>query len=290
MRCHAISGLFALLCLTACLLPAHAGDDLIPDPGPPRRSSLWLDGGYDSLDTRSGSAMFELAVAARDTLTLGAGSTLIPLDGDDLYAGNYLAGYRARGLSFLDAGLLYEFWGDPDFITVHKWQLALDARWRDWTLGIAPEFRQYNLYARPFLGGLEVEFDSSGWGVALDYRPGRHWRFRINGGTYDYSVDVRRLNSARAILVFQSQVLVVAVGLLDRYANAEIGYEFEYAALRLYRTHSVSAVDDARSEYTGAKLSVFLAETVTLELGGGWTDNELTEDMTSGTLSLGLHW
>jgi hypothetical protein len=265
--------------------------DSSPDPLFARLSSLWIDGGFDSTDSRSGHASLDLAIGEASRVRLGAGTDVIALGGDDLDARSVRAGLTLGGLGNFDVGADYSYWGDPSEIVNQTGRLTVKAHLGDWDLAVTPEYRQYQMYTRPILGiRREVEFESTGWGAALDYWPSDRWHFRLNGSAYAYSKDVTRLDTVRAQRVFSSKAFTLAAGLLDRYLNAEFGYHGDVLGLTLYHTRTVSAIDLSNVNFSGAVLTFYISRSVTVELEGGVGNSDRYADTSYGNLAMGLHW
>jgi len=271
--------------------PLTVTADDFPDSLFERQSSLWLDGGADSTDSNSARASLSLAVGEASWLRLGFGSDRIALDGDALDARSYRAGATIGELGNFDLAADYSYWGDPSEIVNQTGRLALKARLGDWDLALVPEYRAYQMYTRPILGiRREVEFDSTGWGAAVDYWAGDHWHVRLNGSAYTYSKDVTKLDTIIAQRVFTSKAFTLAAGLLDRYLNAEAGYRGEYAGVTLYHSRTVSAIDQSNVNFSGLLLDFYLNRALTLELEAGVGNSDQYEDSTYGNVAIGFHW
>ena len=287
IRTRILAGLLALL-----LWPQSAAlADSPPDPLFARLSSLWIDGGFDSTDSRSGHASLDLAIGESSRVRLGAGTDVIALDGDDLHARSIRAGLTLGGVGIFDLGADYSYWGDPSEIINQTGRVTVKAHLGDWDLAVIPEYRQYQMYTRPILGiRREAEFDSTGWGAAISYFPDDRWHFRLNGSAYTYSKDVTRLDTARAQWVFSSKAFTLAAGLLDHYLNAEFGYHGDVLGLTLYHTRTVSAIDLSNTNFSGAVLTFYISRSVTVELEGGVGNSDRYADTSYGNLAMGIHW
>jgi len=282
-----LTGLLVIMSWPLSAASADAFPDFLFD----RQSSLWIDGGIDSTDSRSGHASLDLAIGESSRLRLGAGTDIIALNGDDLQARSVRTGVTLGGLGVFDLGADYSYWGDPSEIVNQTGRITVKARLGDWDLALIPEFRQYQMYTRPIRGiRREVEFDSTGWGAALDYWPGERWHFRLNASAYTYSRDVTLLDTARAQLVFTSKAFTLAAGLLDHYLNAEAGFHGDYLGLTLYHTRTVSAIDLSNVNFSGAVLTFYITRSVTLELEGGIGNSDRYENTSYGTVAVGFHW
>ena len=282
--------LTGLLVLLSWPLPTALADSF-PETLFERQSSLWIDGGFDSSDSRSGHASLDFAIGESSRVRLGAGTDIIALDGDDLHARSIRAGLTLGGAGIFDLGADYSYWGDSSEIVNQSGRVTVKAHLGDWDLAVIPEYRQYQMYTRPILGiRREAEFDSTGWGAAIDYWPSDRWHFRLNGSAYSYSKDVARLDTARAQLVFSSKAFTLAAGLLDHYLNAEFGYHGDVLGLTLYHTRTVSAIDQSSVNFSGAVLTFYFSRSVTVELEGGVGNSDRSADTSYGSFALGLHW
>lgn len=276
LRNTGLCRLFALPCsiLLWTVLPATslaAGFyDSLPDVAEaPADNSLWLEYTDGADEAQDGYAELDLALSGGQRLIFGAGRSQLGSGGNRYQLDNYRLGWNSPYGSPFEAGLRFDYWGDPAELRTRS--LALPLRWNHARGGfwLEPRFSWIDLYTRSFPNQRRrFETRSSAIEAGLDWYGQSGWDLSLQASQYQYADEVAKLDSPLAQFLLNEITTSLSRGLPDRSAAIELGYTFGQGKARerdsllrdvrlgLRYEHLVSAVDNSRADATSVNLNL----------------------------------
>ncbi|MEJ2143279.1 MAG: hypothetical protein P8Y24_13170 [Gammaproteobacteria bacterium] len=212
------------------------------DDTPP--SSLWME--YQSNEDDSTDFYMDLGLYLNpsNTLKIGVGESQLHDAGQSIDTDNYdiqLVHHISRNI---DIGIGYSYWGNKDELWTETLDLLFVVHGDDISIRLQPRFSTLNIYTVPITGQRRlVESNSDGWGVSLSYYAIKNWTFNLAATDYNYEVDLTKLNTLLARIIFSNATLLLSDNFLEKSTSFEIIRQFKNFDLGLVIGQSVSAID-----------------------------------------------
>lgn len=138
----------------------------------------------------------------------------------------------------------------------------------------------------PSLEPRQVEFDADGYGLNLRATSSERVSFYLRGMTYDYSVDLSRLQNVSDLNFLSASRLSLANSLLDYRADLGIDINFGLKLLSFDIGSRQTAIDGGRVDSFSTGLLFPASDATDIELRLGYDDS----DNFGGTTVVSLFW
>jgi hypothetical protein len=168
------------------------------------------------------------------------------------------------------------YWGNDDVLDSLDIRGSLYLRATAVSFTVDYERRKFDFLfnLEPLLESRQVEFDADGYGVHLRATSSERLSFYLRGMTYDYSVDLSRLQNISDLNFLSASRLSLANSLLDHRADLGIDIEFGLTLLSLEIGSRQTAIDGGRVDSFSVGLLFPASDAADIELRLGYDDSE----------------
>jgi hypothetical protein len=256
-----------MMALLAVLLgsSALAGDGYV----------LGLGGEGDSSDSLAFSAFGDFGLTEKTWLSLTAAKARaegVVSKLDTVYGDVGLDHYF--GPVGIRVGTAY--WGDADILD------SVDIRGsvylRTMAMSVAADYERRNFVFRFDLGPLlerrEVEFEADGFGLNFRAATGKRVSLYLRGMSYDYSVDLTRLQNISDLSFLSASRLSLANSLLDHRVDAGMDVKFGLKMLNIAFGSRQTAIDSGRVDSFSIGFLFPASDASDIEVRAGYDDSE----------------
>jgi len=180
------------------------------------------------------------------------------------------------------------YWGDEDILDSVDFRGSLYVRTKSVSLTVDYERRNFDFLfnLEPFLEKRQVEFEADGYGLRFRAAAGKRVSLHLRGMSYDYSVDLTRLQNISDLNFLSASRLSLANSLLDHRVDGGIDIEFGLKTLSLEAGRRQTAIDSGRVDSVSAGFLFPASDASDIELRVGYDDSE---DF-GGTTVFSLFW
>lgn len=167
------------------------------------------------------------------------------------------------------------YWGDNEILDSLDIRGSLYFRTEKMSLSAEMERRNFDfLFTRePIVVRRQVEFEADGYGLKFRAAATDRIGFYVRGMTYDYSVDLRRLQNISDLRFLSASRLSLANGLLDHRVDGGIDVRFGIRTLSLELGSRQTAVDGSRVDSLSVGFVFPANDSSDIELRIGYDDS-----------------
>ncbi len=180
------------------------------------------------------------------------------------------------------------YWGDDDILDSIDFRGSLYLRTDAITFSADYERRNFDFRFElaPLLERRQVEFEADGYGASFRAKTGERVNLFIRGMSYDYSVDLTRLQNISDLNFLSASRLSLANSLLDYRVDAGIEFEFGLKLLSLEAGSRQTAIDSGRVNSYSVGFLFPATDASDIELRVGYDDS----DNFGGTTVFSFFW
>ncbi len=180
------------------------------------------------------------------------------------------------------------YWGDDDILDSVDIRGSLYLRTDAITFSADYERRNFDFRFElaPLLERRQVEFEADGYGASFRAKTGERVNLFIRGMSYDYSVDLTRLQNISDLNFLSASRLSLANSLLDYRVDAGIEFEFGLKLLSLEAGSRQTAIDSGRVNSYSVGFLFPATDASDIELRVGYDDS----DNFGGTTVFSFFW
>lgn len=168
------------------------------------------------------------------------------------------------------------YWGDEDILDSVDIRGALYMRTKTMSLSVDYEKRNFDFLfnLEPQFERRQVEFEADGYGLKFRVDASERVSLHLRGMSYDYSVDLTRLQNISDLNFLSASRLSLANSLLDHRVDAGIDIEFGLKTLSLEVGSRQTAIDGGRINLVSAGFLFPASDASDIELRVGYDDSE----------------
>ncbi len=180
------------------------------------------------------------------------------------------------------------YWGDEDILDSVDFRGSVYLRTEAITFAVDYERRNFDFLfeVAPLLERRQVEFDADGYGLNFRAKTGERVSLFIRGMSYDYSVDLTRLQNISDLNFLSASRLSLANSLLDHRVDAGMEFEFGLNLLSLEVGSRQTAIDSGRVDSYSVGFLFPASDASDIELRLGYDDS----DNFGGTTVFSFFW
>ena len=168
------------------------------------------------------------------------------------------------------------YWGDEEILDSVDIRGSLYLRTKTVSLSADYEKRNFDFLFNlaPLLARRQVEFEADGYGLKFRVDAGERVSLHLRGMSYDYSVDLTRLQNISDLNFLSASRLSLANSLLDYRVDAGIDIKFGLKSLNLEVGSRQTAIDSGRVDSVSAGFLFPASDASDIELRVGYDDSE----------------
>ena len=254
------------------------------------QSSVWLSYSEDEDAARDAFLDLYWALTNDDNVSIGIGQYQSEFLGQEVISNQYHIGYETLRTAPSSMQIFYEYLGKNREFELHTTGIGYGYHTGNMSLGLNAQYREINLYSRTFdFGQLKIDLSSAGYGPEIFFYSGNLTLF-VSGMWYDYSEDVSRLASVKALFLLGRQNYNRTSIMNDWEIIAGLQYKFVYISIGVQYGQSRSAIDQVLTDVYTLILKTDLGEQWMLELEGGEVDEELSDAIAYGRIGIGFRF
>jgi hypothetical protein len=168
------------------------------------------------------------------------------------------------------------YWGDSDILDSVDIRGSLYVRTKAITLSTDYERRNFDFLfnLEPLLERRQVEFEADGFGLNFRAAAGTRVSLYLRGMSYDYSVDLTRLQNISDLNFLSASRLSLANSLLDHRVDAGMDIKFGLKMLSFGAGSRQTAIDGGRVDSFSVGFLFPASDATDIEIRGGYDDSE----------------
>ena len=180
------------------------------------------------------------------------------------------------------------YWGDEDILDSVDVRGSIYLRTEAITFAVDYERRNFDFLFQlaPTLERRQVEFEADGYGANFRAKAGERVNLFIRGMSYDYSVDLTRLQNISDLNFLSASRLSLANSLLDHRIDAGMELEFGLKLLSLEIGSRQTTIDSGRVDSYSVGFLFPATDASDIELRVGYDDS----DNFGGTTVFSFFW
>jgi hypothetical protein len=180
------------------------------------------------------------------------------------------------------------YWGDEDILDSVDFRGSLYLRTKAMSFAADYERRNFDFLfnVEPLLERRHVEFEADGYGLNFRAAAGKSVSLYLRGMSYDYSVDLTRLQNISDLNFLSASRLSLANSLLDHRVDAGMDIKLGLKVLNLEVGSRQTAIDGGRVDSFSVGFLFPASDASDIELRAGYDDS----DNFGGTTVLSLFW
>jgi len=180
------------------------------------------------------------------------------------------------------------YWGDDDILDSVDIRGSLYVRTSAMSISTDYERRNFDFLfdLSPLDLRRQVEFEADGYGLNLRVATGKRVSLFVRGMSYDYSVDLTRLQNISDLSFLSASRLSLANSLLDHRIDAGIDIKFGLKMLSLEVGDRQTAIDGGKVNSFSAGFLFPASDASDIELRVGYDDSDIFGD----TAILSFFW
>lgn len=161
-------------------------------------STVTLEFGWDSTNTREMYLNFDIGLKSRNRLLFNAGRSSYRLDNSVKRTTSYLIGLGTDPLDTVSYSMTYDYWDQDQQLSADRVQGTLQWSPSNWQFSFMPEIRYISL--RRKTSDLRLGIRNPGFGLAVAYLGFEKFTFSISRFQYQYSNNIDSLGTIPRIL------------------------------------------------------------------------------------------
>ncbi len=180
------------------------------------------------------------------------------------------------------------YWGDNNILDSFDIRGSLYVRTKAVVLAVDYERRNFDFLfnLEPLLQRRQVEFEADGYGLNFRANAGERVGLFVRGMSYDYSVDLTRLQNISDLNFLSASRLSLARSLLDHRLDAGLDIKFGLKMLSLEVGSRQTAIDGGRVDSYSVGFLFPASDASDIELRVGYDDSENF----GGTMVFSFFW